>query len=233
MFARFPDGTTQSIATPTGNHCSIYKAEIEAILEGCKLIEEAHQDIFQVVFLTDALSVLQALTSDREQQLMDRIRKAGGNRRIFLQWIPAHCGIPGNELADQLAKSGARKDQPDVDLTYKERRTIIKSSYRLTVERDDYHLLSRKEQVTIFRLRTGHNRLNHHMYSKLRLVPSSNCSCGIGDQTVEHVLQSCPRFLMQRNSMWPQGTELDRKLHGCKEELRKTCDFINMTGLKV
>ena len=86
---------------------------------------------------------------------MDRIKKAGGNRRIFLQWIPAHCGIPGNELADQLAKSGARMDQPDVDLTYKERRTIIKSSYRLTVERDDYHLLSRKEQVTIFRLKTA------------------------------------------------------------------------------
>ena len=222
MFAHFLDGTTQSIAIPTGKHCSNYKAEIEAISEGCKLIEEAHQIIFQVV-----------LTCDREQQLMDRIKKAGGNRRIFLQWIPAHCGIPGNELADQLAKSGARMDQPDVDLTYKERRTIIKSSYRLTVERDDYHLLSRKEQVTIFRLRTGHNRLNHHMYSKLRLVPSPNCSCGIGDQTVEHVLQSCPRFLMQRNSMWPQGTELDRKLHGCKEELRKTCDFINMTGLKL
>ena len=31
-----------------------------------------------------------------------------------MQWIPSHCGIPGNEKADQLAKEGAAEDQPDV-----------------------------------------------------------------------------------------------------------------------
>ena len=27
--------------------------------------------------------------------------------RISLVWLPAHCGIPGNEQADHLAKRGA------------------------------------------------------------------------------------------------------------------------------
>ena len=27
--------------------------------------------------------------------------------RISLAWLPAHCGIPGNEQADHLAKRGA------------------------------------------------------------------------------------------------------------------------------
>ena len=26
---------------------------------------------------------------------------------IQIEWVPAHCGIDGNEMADQLAKQGA------------------------------------------------------------------------------------------------------------------------------
>ena len=33
------------------------------------------------------------------------------NKRIVFQWIPAHCGIVGNEQADMLAKKGSRITQ--------------------------------------------------------------------------------------------------------------------------
>ena len=42
------------------------------------------------------------------------------------------------------------------------------------------------------RLRTGHNRLNAHMFKKLKLAPSPTCNCGQGDQTAEHILQDIP-----------------------------------------
>lgn len=31
---------------------------------------------------------------------------------IILQWIPSHVGIPGNEVADNLAKKGTSLHQP-------------------------------------------------------------------------------------------------------------------------
>ena len=56
---------------------------------------------------------------------------------------------------------------------------------------DPYCLLPRQGQMTVFRFSTGHNRLNHHLYSKLRIGHTKQCPCGTGSQTTEHLLQSC------------------------------------------
>ena len=43
---------------------------------------------------------------------------------------------------------------------------------------DPYYLLTRREQVTVFRLRTGHNRLNYHLYSGLgQATTASTITC--------------------------------------------------------
>ena len=47
---------------------------------------------------------------------------------LVLQWIPAHCRIEGNERADRLAKEGSVLEQIESDLTYREVKSIIKSS---------------------------------------------------------------------------------------------------------
>ena len=37
-----------------------------------------------------------------------------GGRHIYLQWVPAHCGLPGNEKADTLAKEASSMPQDAV-----------------------------------------------------------------------------------------------------------------------
>ena len=68
------------------------------------------------------------------------------------------------------------------------KRRVIRVLTMPRSQRDDYHLLSREQQVVMVRLRTGHNRLNSHMNGKLKLASSPTCPCGQEDQTTEHVL---------------------------------------------
>ena len=60
-------------------------------------------------------------------------------------------------------------------------------------------MIDRREQGSIFRvfrLRTGHNCLSCHLYSKLHIGHTEQCPCGTGSQTTEHLLQSCPIYVL-------------------------------------
>ena len=83
----------------------------------------------KAVFLTDSLSALQALMSDEpdttQKKLTENINTLAQTTYVVLQWIPAHTGIRGNEMADQLAKEGREKEQPPSHLSYREVKTLI------------------------------------------------------------------------------------------------------------
>nr|KAG5687248.1 hypothetical protein BaRGS_025350 [Batillaria attramentaria] len=117
-----------SVAIPAGKHCSNYSADVKALQAAASVTQTAGSEYHQLVFLTDARSVLEALSNNKEQQLMDTLLAVSAGRRVVLQWVPAHRGLPGNEAADQLAKKGASESQPDTDLTNGEKRTLIKSA---------------------------------------------------------------------------------------------------------
>ena len=63
VFVRSPDGTTRSEALPTGKNCTNYKAEIEALVHAVRILGDTIDAKDQIVFLTDARSVLEATTN--------------------------------------------------------------------------------------------------------------------------------------------------------------------------
>ena len=106
---------------------------------------------------------------------------------VCLQRIPVHCSVPGNERAYVLAKLGATGNQPLNIVTHQEKATAIKTLTKPKSSKDDYRFLKRWEQVTIFRLRTGHNRFNAHMCPKLKLsTPHVRLWPEAGDSRVHH-----------------------------------------------
>ena len=233
VLIKYPGGQTETASVPAGRHCTNYRAETEALVQAASMVQAAADPCQQVVFLSDALSVLQALENDKLPHLTEALQEVSRTRRAILQWIPAHCGIPGNEGADELAKQGAQEDQPANSVSYSEKRSIIKSLHRPRQERDDYHLLSREQQVILVRLRTGHNRLNAHMNRKFKLAPTPTCPCGQEDQTADHILQRCPLLQEERQEVWPTATPVRTKLYGRRQDLERTTTFITSCGLNV
>ena len=232
VFIQYPSGERQAEAIPTGLHCTNYRAEEEALIHAANIISSRVSQDTQVVFLTDALSVLQAVNTNSLPQLEEALNKIKC-LRIVLQWIPSHCGVEGNEEADKMAKLGAKDQQPNNGVSPKEMKTIIQSLHRMARPKDNYHLLTRSQQVVIFRLRTGHNKLNQHLFQKLRAVPSPMCPCGEAEQDTDHILQECRDLQALRAEIWPTQEPLHDKLYGPVDSLRRTTHFISRSGLQV
>ena len=95
--------------------------------------------------------------------------------------------------------------QQDNSVTFQEKKTLIREALGQRTERDDHHFLDRWQQVVATRLRTGHNRLSAHTFRKMKLAPSATCSCGLEDQTAEHILQRCPLLQTASTNVWPKA----------------------------
>ena len=234
-----------SLSKPGGSLCSNYKAELLALYNATEALKQWERQPQKAVFLSDSLSALQSLTSktpdDSQKRLMDNINELAQSTKVILQWIPAHTGIAGNEIADQLAKEGRKKGQRSSHLSYKETRTLIRNRQKSTFiasiggynpQKDPLHQLSSHEQTTIFRLRTGHCGLNGHL-KKIGIQPSALCDCGKDDQTPHHFLQSCPLYNRERQHMWPVSTTMDAKLWGSAKDLHLTTHFATLTGQRI
>ena len=232
ILVHFPGGQKVSVSMAVGKHCSNYRAETEALIQAASIVQASDHDCKQVIFLSDALSVLQAYQNHKLPNLTKALQQVAAIRRAVLQWTQAHCGISRNEQADILAKEGAREQHAN-NVSFSEKKTLIRALKMPKSQRDDYHLLSRKQQVILVRLRTGHNRLNSHIHRKLKLEPSPTCPCGQEEHTTEHVLQRCPFHKATREDVWPVSTSLTIKLYGCKQELEKTTSFISRAALIV
>ncbi|KAK3756058.1 hypothetical protein RRG08_032981 [Elysia crispata] len=99
--------------------------------------------------------------------------------------------------------------------------------------RDSIYQLPRADQVAIFRLRTGHNRLKHHLFSRFKIGDGPNCPCGASRQDAQHILQDCPQLEEARRKYWPEPREMNQKLYGSALHLGITAEFINSLDLTI
>ena len=94
--------------------------------------------IFKVLFCVDSKSVLQSLQSSNsvpsnrnidEILHLVHILVCKGTEITFC-WVPSHCGIYGNELADRFAKRAAKNENVteilNIPLTLNETSCILK-----------------------------------------------------------------------------------------------------------
>lgn len=99
---------------------SIFIAEIVAIAKAIQKYEEKDTKKDNILILTDSMSAIKNIRnndiSTYKNMYVMEVRKRiyeiekEDNRKVILAWIPAHIGIAGNEIVDQLAKQGTEEE---------------------------------------------------------------------------------------------------------------------------
>jgi hypothetical protein len=84
----------------------------------------------------DSQAALQSLTksqitSKTVHQTVKLLRELAGQHTVTLQWVKAHVGIPGKEMADEAAKAGSKSNrftQMEISNSRTELKTFIRDA---------------------------------------------------------------------------------------------------------
>lgn len=212
------------------NYVCIMSAELEAICVALQYIERS--GLTNAVIMTDSKSGLEFIKLNIENRFRDEIVEdiltMAAGTRTSLQWIPAHVGTYGNEIADQLAKAGMKQTEQlkicsnkmfihdvdnyfyrlednDAQQWYLEYAAVSGKGRRYFQFQNTipakpwYH----KKQLTNFETRTLNRLLAGHDYSsywlfKMRIQP--DCICEICDvvENAEHIIFFCVKYAQTR-----------------------------------
>lgn len=218
----------KKISKRLSDKLSIFSVEMSAIIIALSWMEETRPD--RILICSDSASVLESLVSRESERedlvnevytLLHQIQNNGGI--VGFCWIPAHKGIKGNEVADELAKKALKGNIIDVrvPLGKGEIKSVVRDIYKKewqeiwdkglkgrhlyrikkqVITNKNIRGRNRKEEVILLRLRLGHTRLN----SSLALVGRHDnglCEYCSVKETVEHVLVHCRKYRQERSQL--------------------------------
>ena len=136
--------------------------------------------------------------------------------KITILWVPSHCDIEGNEIADQLANEGRKKDQSSTPVTQAILKAKIKArkwvpthprakqiyGQKLRPKFEIEKSWTRLMRSLFARLRTDHAKELANYRYRIGTEKSPNCEqCGV-PETLEHVLCHCSILEEARVRNW-------------------------------
>ncbi|XP_018364089.1 PREDICTED: RNA-directed DNA polymerase from mobile element jockey-like [Trachymyrmex cornetzi] len=219
-----------SIKHKLPSETSIFSAELWALYQAVLLARDCGSN--KVVIFSDSKSALDAVSNHHYIQNNYIVYYIKQNILLAMQqgititlfWIPSHVGIPGNEKADETAKSASltglstafRIPYEELYAVSKERlhcrfTEYLNSSagykdalnheyFPRTSSKPWFNDLSwsRNEIVMINRLRSNHYNLNSSLH-RVNIVESPACPCGNNNQDINHVIFQCEVY--KQNSL--------------------------------
>ena len=112
---------------------------------------------------------------------------------LQLQWVPSHCGIPGNDLADAVANEAREMDGKDPPISFNSICALINSTltdgpiqhartakvYAKYSKTAECTKRARTEQVLLAQLRSGHHMAFKSYKNRLNQDLDKSCpECG-------------------------------------------------------
>ena len=216
-------------------HTSIAGAELSAIEKSLNWINlHGPQDRVpkSAVILTDSKVSLYLIRQRKPKAYFSstsiiqdhilKLKNQGWN--IAFQWVPSHCGLLGNEIADQTANEAHNLGViDDYHIEMEELKVLLRETalqqwaahwdtQKLTCSLGNIkpnlgiwsHTSHRKRpiDVVLTRFRLNSTKLNKHMYM-FGLKNTRNCeNCNLRDtEDVQHVMLFCPKYDENRKIM--------------------------------
>ncbi|KAF0297157.1 putative RNA-directed DNA polymerase from transposon BS [Amphibalanus amphitrite] len=200
-----PSGEEHELRAPAGRICSSTRAELVAIRGALEMLLRLEGGLAEspVIVCADSQAALATLASGAGSQATALgaavwrllLALTDGGRRVFMQWIPAHCGIPGNERADVLAKEASSLSQDAVPTDVRSMvkavgRSATKAWRRSWPDRPPPNffktimgdrmpmpvlLESRDEAVNVHQLRAGHWSRSQSYLHRIGRRPERDC----------------------------------------------------------
>ena len=210
------------------------------------------------VIYSDSKSAIEALKNYiQKNPLVKQIRQSinklySRGIQIEVCWIPAHVGIPGNEKADEKAKSGITCPIYDVRLPVGDYIGSLKDNIKSkwqdmwnneSVNNKLKHIKTtigpwnssiqrdRRTEVILTRLRIGHTRYTHEYLMSMPHDNVPHCRICNVQLTVKHILCECQDFNQQRRIYLKNKSLLDILSDSFQFPLNRILVFLRQTNL--
>ena len=247
-------GTEATLSFSAGPVCSSFSAEACAILHALCWSRQ-HQQVCHfssLLLLSDSRSVLATLSSLPSFLLSQTLWQIWqelsslSSCSIRLQWVPGHSFLPGNDVADELARRGAllapsaipgslspliSRIPPLISRIHSRlfsdwRRTVSSKYFDTQVPSifTEELVLPRHAHCVLSRFRcNGHSLLLGSYFSRIGRIENPSCSaCGHSSQDISHSALSLRRSLfgdsLSLYDLWSRPWEVSRLLglHGLR-----------------
>lgn len=170
-----------------------------------------------VTVITDSQSLCEALLgSDTElDQLRQRLRN--WTHGMYIQWVPGHCGVPGNEMADKAAKEATELEGLSTPIHYSSiccrintinkdppsKHLRTRKVYENYSKSKEILISNRSDQSLLAKIRTGKTTLFKAYKNEIDRNCDPMCPlCKDALHTLEHWITECPGTLVKRRDLF-------------------------------